>query len=47
MAASRIGVAVCTLAYWHRAGKIKAHLTAGGQRRYPESEIDALAGAVT
>ena len=46
MAARRIGVAVCTLAHWHRAGKITAHLTKGGQRRYPESEIRALTEAV-
>jgi predicted site-specific integrase-resolvase len=39
VAARRIGVAVCTLASWHRAGKITAHVTKGGQRRYPESEI--------
>ena len=42
VAARRVGVAVCTLAHWHRAGKIAAHLTKGGQRRYPESEITAL-----
>ena len=45
VAARRIGVAVCTLAHWHRAGKITAHLTKGGQRRYPESEIRALTEA--
>ena len=45
VAARRIGVAVCTLAHWHRAGKITAHLTKGGQRRYPESEILALTEA--
>ena len=42
VAARRIGVAVCTLASWHRAGKIAAHVTKGGQRRYPESEVRAL-----
>ena len=46
VAARRIGVAVCTLAHWHRAGKITAHRTKGGQRRYPESEILALTEAV-
>jgi hypothetical protein len=46
VAARRIGVAVCTLAHWHRAGKITAQLTKGGQRRYPESEIRALTEAV-
>jgi len=45
VAARRIGVAVCTLACWHRAGKIKDHGTKGGQRRYPESEIRALTEA--
>ena len=45
VAARRIGVAVCTLAYWHRAGKITARLTKGGQRRYLESEILALTEA--
>jgi predicted site-specific integrase-resolvase len=45
VAARRIGVAVCTLAHWHRAGKITAQLTKGGQRRYPESEILALTEA--
>jgi predicted site-specific integrase-resolvase len=45
VAARRVGVAVCTLAHWHRAGKITAHLTKGGQRRYPESEIRAIAEA--
>jgi hypothetical protein len=46
VAARRIGVAVCTLAHWHRAGKITARLTKGGQRRYPESEITALTEVV-
>jgi hypothetical protein len=46
VAARRIGVAVCTLAHWHRSGKIGAHLTKGGQRRYLESEIRALTEAV-
>ena len=42
-AARRIGVAVCTLANWHRAGKIAAQVTVGGQRRYLEPEIETLA----
>ena len=42
VAARRVGVAVCTLAHWHRAGKIAAQLTKGGHRRYPEPEIRAL-----
>ena len=46
VAARRIGVCVRTLADWHRAGKITARFTAGGKRRYPESEIDALTEAV-
>ena len=43
VAARRAGVVVRTLANWHRAGKLNAQLTLGGQRRYPEPEIDALA----
>jgi predicted site-specific integrase-resolvase len=42
VAARRAGVVTRTLANWHRAGKITAQLTLGGQRRYPESEIAAL-----
>lgn len=42
VAARRIGVVARTLANWHRAGKITAQLTLGGQRRYLESEITAL-----
>ena len=43
VAARRIGVVTRTLANWHRAGKITAQVTPYGQRRYPESEITALA----
>lgn len=43
VAARRVGVIAETLANWHRAGKITAVVTAGGQRRYPEHEIDMLA----
>lgn len=42
-AASRLGVVTRTLANWHRAGKITAQPTLGGKRRYPESEVIALA----
>lgn len=42
-AARRVGVVTRTLANWHRAGKITAQLTLGGQRRYPEPEVAALA----
>lgn len=42
-AASRLGVVTRTLADWHRAGKITACWTLGGRRRYPESEVTALA----
>jgi predicted site-specific integrase-resolvase len=45
VAARRAGVVTRTLANWHRAGKITAHVTKGGQRRYPESEIRALTEA--
>ena len=43
IAARRVGVVVRTLANWHRAGKITAQVTIGGQRRYPEPEVTALA----
>lgn len=43
VAARRVGVVARTLANWHRDGKITAIRTLGGQRRYPESEITALA----
>ena len=43
VAARKVGVVVRTLADWHRAGKITAQVTAGGQRRYPEHEVIALA----
>jgi len=42
-AAGRLGVDVRTLANWDRAGKITAERTLGGQRRYRESEVAALA----
>jgi excisionase family DNA binding protein len=42
-AAGRLGVDVCTLAAWARAGKISAQPTLGGHRRYRESEVTALA----
>jgi predicted site-specific integrase-resolvase len=44
-AARRVGVVTRTLANWHRAGKITAQVTLGGQRRYPEPEVTALASA--
>jgi len=43
VAARKVGVVTRTLANWHRAGKITAQVTIGGQRRYPESEVTALA----
>jgi len=42
-AAGRLGVDVRTLANWDRAGKITARRLPGGHRRYPESEVTALA----
>jgi excisionase family DNA binding protein len=42
-AAGRLGVDTRTLASWDRAGKITAQRTLGGQRRYRESEVTALA----
>jgi predicted site-specific integrase-resolvase len=47
VAARRVGVVARTLANWHRAGKITAVVTFGGQRRYPEPEITALATSQT
>ena len=44
-AAGRLGVDVRTLANWHRAGKLTAQRLPGGQRRYREHEITALAVA--
>jgi excisionase family DNA binding protein len=42
-AAGRLGVVTRTLANWDRAGKITARRLPGGHRRYPESEVTALA----
>lgn len=43
VAARKVGVVPRTLANWHRAGMIAAIVTLGGQRRYPEPEVAALA----
>ena len=42
-AAARLGVKPKTLRLWHAAGLLGARRTAGRQRRYWESEVDALA----
>ncbi len=42
-AGRRLGVVTRTLANWDRDGKIRAIRTAGGKRRYPDSEVTALA----
>lgn len=42
-AARRLGVKPKTVRLWHAAGLLGARKTAGGQRRYWEAEVDALA----
>jgi excisionase family DNA binding protein len=42
-AAWRLGVKPKTLRLWHAAGLIGARRTAGGQRRYRESDVADLA----
>ena len=42
-AAARLGVKPKTLRVWHAAGLLGARRTAGRQRRYWVSEVDALA----
>ena len=39
-----LGVSVDTVRRWERAGRIHAHRTAGGQRRFPASEVDRVRG---
>lgn len=41
-AALRAGVTVDTIRAWERAGRLAAHRTPGGQRRFREEDIDAL-----
>lgn len=41
-AARQFGVDTKSLRRWHKLGLIGAQLTAGGQRRYRESEVRAL-----
>jgi excisionase family DNA binding protein len=43
-AARLLGVSVDTVRRWADDGKIKGQRTAGGQRRFPRSEIDRLLG---
>lgn len=40
--ASALGVSVDTLRRWEKAGRITAHRTPGGQRRFPTTEIERL-----
>lgn len=42
-AAKLAGVSVHTLARWERRGRLAAHKTLGGQRRYLRSDIAAIA----
>ena len=41
-ASYRLGVSVDTLRRWDSEGRLKATRTLGGQRRYRESEVEAL-----
>lgn len=41
-AAGLLGVSVKTLRRWESAGKITAVRTPGGQRRFRQSDVDAL-----
>ncbi|PKQ30910.1 MAG: hypothetical protein CVT62_10580 [Actinobacteria bacterium HGW-Actinobacteria-2] len=43
-AARLLGVSIDTLRRWESEGKITGRRTAGGQRRFPQSEIDRLLG---
>jgi excisionase family DNA binding protein len=46
VAAKLLQVTRHTLRRWHMAGKIKAHVTLGGKRRYFTAEILKLMGKV-
>lgn len=37
-----MGVSVDTVRRWEKAGRITAHRTPGGQRRFPTTEIERL-----
>ena len=41
-AARRLRVAPVTLRMWADKGLLRSHVTAGGHRRYPESEVERL-----
>ena len=41
-AARALGVTVETLRRWDRDGRIRSFRTPGGQRRFPQTEIDRL-----
>lgn len=43
-AARMLGVSIDTVRRWEDTGKITGRRTAGGQRRFPRSEIDRLLG---
>lgn len=40
-AARRLGVSIGTLRRWEAQGKISAHRTLGGQRRYTPEDVEA------
>lgn len=45
-AARRLGVHIDTLRRWAADGKIESVRTPGGQRRFPESEVDRILAGV-
>ena len=42
-----LGVSEVTLRQWTDEGKVKAFITPGGHRRYPEAELKQLLGSTT
>ncbi|MBI2939896.1 MAG: helix-turn-helix domain-containing protein [Chloroflexi bacterium] len=42
--AARLGVSPQTVTRWAQAGMLPCILTMGGQRRYPEREVEELVG---
>lgn len=44
-AARALGISITTLRRWEETGLITAFRTPGGQRRFPQSEIDRIRAA--
>ena len=42
--AKMLGVAITTVSYWCKIGKVKAIKTAGGHYRIPREEVERLLG---